>query len=62
MTDTQLLAKLLKLFFSFERPEIAGFRGAEEKFLIHAQGAIDPAMGDADVREIREIRIQYVLY
>ena len=32
MTDTQALAKLLKLFFSFERPEIAGFRAAVEQF------------------------------
>lgn len=32
MTDTHALAKLLKLFFSFERPEIAGFRAAVEQF------------------------------
>lgn len=32
MTDTQALAKLLKLFFSFERPEIAGFRAAVQQF------------------------------
>lgn len=32
MTDTQALAKLLKLFFSFERPEIANFRAAVEQF------------------------------
>src|ERR1035437_306305 len=32
MTDTVALAKLLKLFFSFERPEIAGFRAAVEQF------------------------------
>ncbi len=32
MTDTQALSKLLKLFFSFERPEIAGFRAAVEQF------------------------------
>ena len=32
MTDTAALAKLLKLFFSFERPEIAGFRAAVEQF------------------------------
>src|SRR5665647_1017391 len=32
MTDTQALTKLLKLFFSFERPEIAGFRAAVEQF------------------------------
>ncbi len=32
MTDTQALARLLKLFFSFERPEIAGFRAAVEQF------------------------------
>ena len=32
MTDTQALSKLLKLFFSFERPEIADFRAAVEQF------------------------------
>lgn len=32
MTDTQALSKLLKLFFSFERPEIAGFRAAVAQF------------------------------
>ena len=32
MTDTQALARLLKLFFGFERPEIAGFRAAVEQF------------------------------
>ncbi|MBP6719594.1 MAG: N-6 DNA methylase [Rhodoferax sp.] len=32
MTDTEALAKLLKLFFGFERPEIAGFRAAVAQF------------------------------
>jgi predicted helicase len=32
MTDTTQLEKLLKLFFAFERPEIAGFRRAVEQF------------------------------
>ena len=32
MTNTHALATLLKLFFSFERPEIAGFRAAVEQF------------------------------
>ncbi len=32
MADTQALSRLLKLFFSFERPEIAGFRAAVEQF------------------------------
>jgi predicted helicase len=90
MTDTVVLAKLLKLFFGFERPEIAGFRaaveqfktdlpavldalrqmierahdtnesfrGAEEKFLAHAQEAINPTLTDADVREML---IQHIL-
>jgi predicted helicase len=90
MTDTQALSKLLKLFFSFERPEIAGFRSAveqfkvdlpavllalremialehtkntqfrasEAKFLEHAQEAINPALTDADVREML---IQHIL-
>jgi predicted helicase len=90
MTDPQALEKLLKLFFSFERPEIAGFRAAveqfkadlpavllalremierehlknpsfraaEDKFLVHAQEAINPALGEADVREML---IQHIL-
>lgn len=90
MTDTAALSKLLKLFFSFERPEIAGFRAAvaqfktdlpavldalrdmithehaqnpgfraaETKFLAHAQEAINPALTDADVREML---IQHIL-
>ncbi|CAD5373209.1 hypothetical protein RA210_U30121 [Rubrivivax sp. A210] len=32
MTDTARLEQLLKLFFGFERPEIAGFRRAVEQF------------------------------
>jgi predicted helicase len=90
MTDTEALARLLKCFFSFERPEIAGFRAAveqfkadlpavlealrkmietahdanasfrqaEEKFLLHAQEAINPALNEADVREML---IQHIL-
>jgi predicted helicase len=90
MTDTAQLAKLLKLFFGFERPEIADFRRAVEQFktdlpavlkglrdmidaqhaanaafrdaaatfLAHAQEAINPALGEADVREML---IQHVL-
>ncbi len=90
MTDPQALEKLLKLFFSFERPEIAGFRAAvaqfktdlpavllalrqmidaahdanpsfrlaEEKFLSHAQEAINPSLTEADVREML---IQHIL-
>lgn len=90
MTDTGKLEKLLKLFFGFERPEIASFRAAveqfkadlpavllalrqmiesahdtnasfrqaEEKFLVHAQEAINPALTDADVREML---IQHIL-
>ena len=90
MSDTQALSRLLKLFFSFERPEIAGFRtaveqfktdlpavllalreminrehdknpgfrAAEDKFLTHAQEAINPALTDADVREML---IQHIL-
>ena len=90
MTDTKALAKLLKLFFDFERPEIADFRAAveqfkadlpkvldalrnmielahadnkafrqaEEKFLVHAQEAINPALTDGDVREML---IQHIL-
>lgn len=90
MTDTQALSRLLKLFFSFERPEIANFRAAVEqfkvdlpavllalremierehnkstkfraaelKFLAHAQEAINPSLGEADVREML---IQHIL-
>ena len=90
VTDTAALEKLLKLFFGFERPEIAGFRAAveqfktdlpavldalrsmieqahesnasfraaEDKFLVHAQEAINPALTDADVREML---IQHIL-
>jgi predicted helicase len=90
MTDTHALEKLLKLFFGFERPEIAGFRAAVEqfkedlpvvldslrgmieheykanaqfrkasqKFLAHAQEAINPSLTDADVREML---IQHIL-
>ena len=90
MTDTDALARLLKLFFSFERAEIASFRAAveqfkadlpavldalrhmiesahmanapfrqaEEKFLVHAQEAINPSLTDADVREML---IQHIL-
>lgn len=88
--DTAALEKLLKLFFGYERPEIAGFRtaveqfkadlpavldalrqmidgahrsnqrfrAAEGKFLAHAQEAINPALTDADVREML---IQHIL-
>ena len=90
MTDTRDLEKLLKLFFGFERPEIAGFRRAVEQFkadlpevlealrsmieaelasnaafaraagdfLTHAQEAINPSLGEADVREML---IQHIL-
>lgn len=88
--DTVALEKLLKLFFGYERPEIAGFRAAvaqfktdlpavlaalrqmidgahqdnpafraaEQKFLLHAQDAINPLLTDADVREML---IQHIL-
>jgi predicted helicase len=88
--DTTKLAHLLKLFFGFERPEIAGFRTAVDqfkqdlpavlhalremidkeevanatfraaaaKFLEHAKEAINPALGEADVREML---IQHIL-
>ena len=90
MADTLALSKLLKLFFGFERPEIAGFRAAveqfkadlpavllalremmerehlknanfcaaEDRFLLHAQEAINPSLGEADVREML---IQHIL-
>ncbi len=90
MTDTRALSNLLTLFFSFERPEIAGFRSAIEqfkvdlpavilalrqmmerehqsnprfgaaqaRFLTHARESINPALGDA---EVREMLIQHIL-
>ncbi len=90
MLDTAALEKLLKLFFGFERPEIASFRRAVEqfkadlpavlaalrdmidaqergnpafraaaaRFLVHAQEAINPTLGEADVREML---IQHIL-
>lgn len=90
ITDTVALERLLKLFFGYERPEIAGFRAAVEQFKVdlphvlqalrqmieheartneafqraaasflrHAQEAINPALGDADVREML---IQHIL-
>ncbi|MBN8743244.1 MAG: N-6 DNA methylase [Thiomonas arsenitoxydans] len=90
VADTAALEKLLKLFFGFERPEIASFRRAVEqfkadlpavldalrhmidveergnpafraaaaRFLTHAQEAINPALGEADVREML---IQHIL-
>ncbi|WP_413914702.1 type ISP restriction/modification enzyme [Candidatus Skiveiella danica] len=90
MADTAQLEKLLKLFFGFERKEIADFRAAVEqfksdlptvlqalramidkqekgnadfraaqaRFLAHAQEAINPALTDADVREML---IQHIL-
>ena len=88
--DTAAMEKLLRLFFGYERPEIAGFRAAvaqfktdlpavldalrqmidsahqgnpqfraaEQKFLLHAQDAINPLLTDADVREML---IQHIL-
>jgi predicted helicase len=88
--DVDVLKKLLTLFFSYERTEIAEFRKAveqfkadlpavlealrgmierahkenpefrkeSERFLIHAQEAINPSLTDADVREML---IQHVL-
>jgi len=88
--DTAALERLLRLFFGFERPEIAGFRAAVQQFkadlpavlqalrqlieqqaqgnaafrsaaaafLAHAQEAINPALTDADVREML---IQHIL-
>jgi predicted helicase len=90
MTDTKKLAQLLKLFFGFERREIADFRAAVQqfkqdlptvlealramiaaqeksnasfraasaKFLEHAKEAINPALTEADVREML---IQHIL-
>ena len=41
MTDTDALAKLLKLFFSFERVEIASFRAAVEQFKADLPAVLD---------------------
>ena len=90
VTDVKQLEKLLKLFFAFERAEIADFRRAvaqfktdlpavldalrsmiekahqanaafaeaSKAFLQHAQEAINPSLGEADVREML---IQHIL-
>ncbi len=90
VTDVAALEKLLKLFFAYERPEIADFRKAVAQFktdlpavlkglremiqsqqagnpvfrkaaaafLQHAQDAINPSLGEADVREML---IQHIL-
>ncbi len=90
VTDVARLQKLLRLFFDYQRPEIANFRRAVEQFkadlpavlaalramiekayrdnatfraaaaafLDHAQQAINPVLGDADVREML---IQHIL-
>lgn len=41
MADTEALSRLLKLFFSFERPEIAGFRAAVEQFKADLPAVLD---------------------
>lgn len=51
MTDTQALSKLLKLFFSFERPEIAGFRAAVEQFKIDLPAVLDALRQMIDKQE-----------
>lgn len=90
VTDVASLEKLLRLFFAFERPEIADFRKAVAQFksdlpavltglremiegefsrnpdfrraagafLDHARDAINPALAEADVREML---IQHIL-
>ncbi|SDU47757.1 N-6 DNA Methylase [Stappia sp. ES.058] len=90
MTDTEALLRLVALFFSYERAEIAEFRKAVEifkadlptvldalrarintaysdnsafkaeadKFLAHCKDTINPALGEADVREML---IQHIL-
>jgi predicted helicase len=90
VTDVKALERLLKLFFAYERPEIADFRNAVEqfktdlpavltalrdmiakqyadnpafrkaakRFLKNAQEAINPALTEADVREML---IQHIL-
>ncbi len=90
VTDVKQLEKLLKLFFAFERAEIADFRravaqfktdlpavlealrsmierahqanpafaAASKAFLQHAREAINPSLGEADVREML---IQHIL-
>lgn len=88
--DVPALEKLLRLFFAYERPEIAdfrkavaqfktdlpavlnalremierqhatnrAFRDASQRFLDHAREAINPGLGEADVREML---IQHIL-
>ena len=66
VTDVAQLEKLLKLFFSYERPEIAGFRRAVEQFktdlpavlaalrgMIERQQADNPAFRKAGKRFLK---------
>lgn len=48
MTDTAALEKLLKLFFSYERPEIAEFRQAVEQFKTDLPHVLDALRGRID--------------
>ena len=52
MTDTGALSKLLKLYFSYERAEIAGFRAAVEQFKTDLPAVLEAlrAMMDTQVR------------
>jgi predicted helicase len=52
MTDTVALSKLLKLYFSYERAEIAGFRTAVEQFKTDLPAVLDAlrAMMDTQVQ------------
>ena len=51
MTDTQKLGQLLKLFFSFERPEIAGFRSAVEQFKLDLPAVLGGLRAMIDTQE-----------
>ena len=53
MTDTQALSKLLKLFFSFERPEIAGFRTAVEQFKTDLPAVLQALRSMIDAEHIK---------
>lgn len=48
MTDTASLLRLVKLFFDFERPEIAEFRKAVEKFKVDLPTVLEALRGRID--------------
>ncbi|MEO6563942.1 MAG: type ISP restriction/modification enzyme, partial [Nitrosospira sp.] len=57
-TDLPAVLQALREMIEHEHEANANFRDAEQKFLVHAQEAINPSLTDADVREML---IQHIL-